>query len=493
MLHFFAAPCKNWLMKKLLVLIAVFALFGGANCYAEEYVSCPDIRFVFARGSGAPYTSSDEFLEVVDAINSLHKRYSFTSEVYDLNYSAVAMNSATRLVGAFVSAGKAYSYGRSVRDGVRILNDYYDSYRARCPDMKWGFIGYSQGATVVANVASSFDSDTTAFVLLLGDPETYLPEGRGLIPRACTGGKVSSWRTYVPNCHTHKGVFGGRDPYEANNLTGKYSLWCLRDDYICGSSKNPLRNSGHTSYVSSGSVLLAMSYVTTKYLDPIFGRRNTRLRIVTDSVDDDDLVDEPIGSLLTSPEQLAVWRDGDTVRIKWVAVPSGAKYLLIRLNGVDLGYVDSELLTYEIRDVDFDGDNNFEFAWMEESGELSDVLSINEILDEEPEFVADFDNNSSGLKSIVADGPLMPIEPIINKNDVASSENDSVINNLAISPPVLANDLVLREPSVISEYGRVSGKKGINYVRDYNLVTIIVSVFGAGGLVLFLMFRRRHG
>lgn len=108
--------------------------------------------------------------------------------------------------------------------------------------------GYSQGAMVVAEAVKSFRFDQVIYVALFGDPKLYLPEGKGLLPDACLGRNYSLYRVYVPNCRTHTGSLGERDPYVYGELSGKYGLWCNSDDYICGSTALPWNYSGHLKY-----------------------------------------------------------------------------------------------------------------------------------------------------------------------------------------------------------------------------------------------------
>ena len=173
---------------------------------------------------------------MADAALAITNEYYLSTRTLDLDYPAIDVNNPIRLIGAFVSAGKAYEFGKSVSAGVASLQELYRTRHAECPEMKFILVGYSQGAMVVSQALSAFNADDVKFVMMLGDPNTYLPEGEGLFPKACNGGMLSQYRTYAPNCRTYEGVLGGRKPYELTALSGKYSLWCNRDDYICGSS-----------------------------------------------------------------------------------------------------------------------------------------------------------------------------------------------------------------------------------------------------------------
>lgn len=113
---------------------------------------------------------------------------------------------------------------------------------------------------VVAQSLEYFKSGELIYVAMFGDPELYLPEGRGAWPAACRGKNLSPYRVFVPNCHTDNGSLGTRNPYEIARFRGKYGLWCNNNDFICGSSKNLLRGDGHVEY-SRGAYSQAFAIV----------------------------------------------------------------------------------------------------------------------------------------------------------------------------------------------------------------------------------------
>lgn len=257
-------------MKRFLELLfsISFCLLGANCCFAElvpidgsdnsmdngaeagELTGCVDIEFIFARGSGAEYMNSDMWFKYESEMSKLARRYNYSFRVTDVDYPAVSIiDPITNAVGAYVSAGKYYEFGRSVRAGVDSLRDYYDEVARQCPDSLWVLAGYSQGSMVVAQAVTSFRYDKVVYVALFTDPQLYLPEGAGLFPDACSGNNLSEYRVYVPVCRTYKGRLGARNPYQYGELAGKYGLWCGRDDYICGSTNVPWLISGHTKYV----------------------------------------------------------------------------------------------------------------------------------------------------------------------------------------------------------------------------------------------------
>lgn len=89
---------------------------------------------------------------------------------------------------------------------------------------------------------------------------------------------------------------------------------------------------------------------------------------------------------------LAAVRRGDTVRVNWggdglSAVPSGAKLLLLRLNGVDLGYVELGYGEVTIKDFDFSQENILTLAWLDRDFRvgLEQRIDLNQLVDEQNE------------------------------------------------------------------------------------------------------------
>ena len=215
------------------------------------------------------------------------KRSGYSYRVTDLEYPAVSVSSPLNALGAKISGGKAFAFGRSVNAGINNLKNYYRSVAKSCTDTKWVLGGYSQGALVVAQAVDIFSASKVVYVGLFGDPWTNLPEGKGLLPKACYGRNLSSYRVYAPSCRTHSGSLGAKDPYVRDSLLGKYGLWCNKNDYICGSSRRLSDNSGHTMYAQkneftwmanmvekrlpkrSGSTLKSLSSAQEEVIDDI--------------------------------------------------------------------------------------------------------------------------------------------------------------------------------------------------------------------------------
>ena len=202
-----------------------------------------------------------------------------------MDYPAISVAAPLNALGAKIGSGKAFAFGRSVKSGVTKLKDYYKKTAKNCPDTKWVLGGYSQGALVAAQAVESFNASKVVYMGLFGDPWTYLPEGKGALPKACFGFGLSSYRVYAPNCATHKGSLGGRNPYVPAGLTGKVGLWCNKEDYVCGGSRRLTKNAGHTQYVEKNELIWMANKVERK-LAPLYGGDTSVLASVSDATDD---------------------------------------------------------------------------------------------------------------------------------------------------------------------------------------------------------------
>lgn len=472
---------QNGLMKKIFAIIGsvINIIFAGQNCFAlpsdstSNYITCFDVMYVFARGSGGELGSSPEFFDLLYTAYTMQSIYGIRTRAVDLDYPAVAIDTPRKIIESYVSAGKAYSFGNSVKIGVSNLRLYYRAARAKCPNMKFAFVGYSQGAAVLADAAKYFDRDAVLFIMMLGDPNTYLPEGEGLFPPACFGKKKSSWRTYVPNCRTSSGVFGQRRPYEEPKLAGKYSLWCNRNDYICGSSKNPLRNNGHVEYAGLGFINIGVPLLMKKS-----GYKATNPPLRASMVDNwlDELEDSGGGANISAPK-IDLRREADVVYLKWKAV-AGAEDLLIRFNGIDLGYVDASLGEFEIRDIDPEQEFRLDFAWMDKDGELSEITE-NE--DDSIE-MAEKHVVEKIVPQIVKAPEASRVAPESRQEIASEATMDSVANQSIARPSDKNNTKSL--PSV--------KKNGWELMPEDDAVWIIVSMAAASSLLVLLFVKWRH-
>ncbi len=233
------------------------------------------------------------------------KRRGYSYRITDLDYPAVTVKNPINAVGAKIGGGKAFAFGRSVTSGVRNLQDYYNSTMRSCPATLWVLGGYSQGALVAARAVKSFAPAQVVYVGLFGDPWTYLPEGKGLSPKACKGRGLSAYRVHVPECKTYSGSLGMSNPYEASGLEGKYGLWCNRQDYICGSTKLLFDMAGHSHYADFGELTWMSEKVDQKLKKR---QRMIALASAEDSSDEEDIPDSIQAHLPT--DQYRIMMDG---------------------------------------------------------------------------------------------------------------------------------------------------------------------------------------
>lgn len=247
--------------------------YAAPQAHAQE--TCRMVSVVFARGSGQKINKSDELNRFFD---QLRKRIpNDTTTYYELGdtahggkkYPAVDVNPISHLdnlLGAWTSSGYANDYGASVVEGDEELLNYL-SETSHC-NSRIILAGYSQGAQVIGQTLRGLSDsirNRIDFVALFGDPKLNLPEGRGFNPPACRGDDYSPWRRTIGDCNTDNGSLGARNPYLLADMESKTGLWCLNDDFVCGSSKVFFVNSGHMRYAEEdGSIDAAVQEIATK-------------------------------------------------------------------------------------------------------------------------------------------------------------------------------------------------------------------------------------
>ena len=233
--------------------LAVWLLASSFIIYhPTRATDCPDVKIIFARGSGGEQNTNADYLEFKSTIEEKLKTTTLHYEISDLDYPAVGVgfdnaDLALTTLGALFSGGESYEFGDSMWQGVdnltRIATDTV------CPDTKYVLGGYSQGTMVVLNSLSAFDSEDIIYVATFGDPKIYLPEGEGILPAACRGDNLSDYRMYVPDCQAYKGILGAYIPYEPDAYKGKIGTWCNKRDALCSSHLNV---NDHTRYIEEG-------------------------------------------------------------------------------------------------------------------------------------------------------------------------------------------------------------------------------------------------
>lgn len=230
----------------LTLLIGVFMFtLSPQQTHAE---SCPDLRVVFARGSGSERWHDQNYLAFKDGIETKLQTTSLNYEFIDLDYPAigVGIDNIGVTARALFGAGDSYEFGDSVNAGVDALRNMIDG--SGCVNTKYVIGGYSQGAMVISKSLHSLKPDRLIYAATFGDPKIYLPEGAGLNPPACQGKNLSDYRIYVPDCRAYKGLLGAYTPYEPADFAGKVGTWCNKRDVFCSSY---LVISDHIAYVSN--------------------------------------------------------------------------------------------------------------------------------------------------------------------------------------------------------------------------------------------------
>ena len=239
---------RKYLIKvQYLILSLIVAVSAGRIPQVVEAASCPDVRIVFARGSGGEIGADQNYLAYKRAIETKLATTELKYEFIDLDYPAVGVgiDNLDVTLGAYFGAGEAYEFGDSVKSGVKKLDKLVNS--TSCLGTKYVIGGYSQGAMVVSKSLPDLVANRIIYAATFGDPKIYLPEGKGLTPPACSGKNLSDYRMYVPDCHAYKGLLGAYMPYVPDALVGKVGTWCNKNDIFCSSHYNI---KDHIAYVS---------------------------------------------------------------------------------------------------------------------------------------------------------------------------------------------------------------------------------------------------
>ena len=233
-------------IKYLGLALAVCGASGISRPLAQAE-SCPDVRLVFARGSGEARETDQNYLSWKSSIEEKLKTTNLKYDFVDLDYPAIGINDISVLLGAAIGAGEAYAFGDSVNAGVSKLTNEVNN--GTCNNTRFVIGGYSQGAMVISKALKSLNPNRVIYAATFGDPKIYLPEGEGIIPPACRGANLSDYRMYVPDCQAYRGLLGSYEPYEPENFFGKLGTWCNKGDIFCSSHYNI---SNHVAYVADG-------------------------------------------------------------------------------------------------------------------------------------------------------------------------------------------------------------------------------------------------
>ena len=256
--------CLTSLTLMVNLLIPATILTGEA-----EALNCPNVKIIFARGSGEERWKDQNYLNFKSEIEEKLKLTDLSYKFEDLDYPAISVANPLTLLTTFIGGGEAYEFGASIMTGVSKLTAEVTS--PSCPNTKYVIGGYSQGAIVVSKAIQYLDADKIIYAATFGDPKLYLPEGAGAIPAACKGQNLSNYRIYVPDCRAYSGLLGGYNPYQPTEYIDKLGTWCNKGDFFCSSH---LSMRDHTSYVADNIYGDASKHIFDK-ITRAFGIENT--------------------------------------------------------------------------------------------------------------------------------------------------------------------------------------------------------------------------
>lgn len=262
----------NFFKKISLAGILVLANFAMPAIFFDQKVGakdCPDVKIIFARGSGQERWTGQDYLTFESELKAKLDLTTLKYEFEDLDYPAISVGDIWALFTTFVSGGEAYEFGASINLGLKNLTNEVN--KNSCKATKFVVAGYSQGAMVVSKAAPYLDANKIIYAATFGDPKIYLPEGSGLIPDACRGVNLSNYRVFVPDCQAYEGMLGSYQPYQPETLTDKMGTWCNYTDIFCSTY---LSIKSHTSYAKDGLYADASKVIFDK-ITKTFNLENT--------------------------------------------------------------------------------------------------------------------------------------------------------------------------------------------------------------------------
>ena len=116
---------RKIIKPKVRVLAAIIMLTAAAICTikapAVSAASCPDVKIIFARGSGGERWTDQNYLAFKNEIENKMTFDGVTYEFLGLDYPAIGIGALDVLVGTYAGAGDSYEFRKSVDTGVRNL------------------------------------------------------------------------------------------------------------------------------------------------------------------------------------------------------------------------------------------------------------------------------------------------------------------------------------------------------------------------------------
>ena len=250
-------------LSALILSVSVISIYSSPPGQQVQATGCPDLKILFARGSGGERYTSGDYLAFKEAMEEKLAVTDLAYEFDDLDYPAVSIDVGDghlgTLLGAYFGGGEAYEFGDSVHQGSKQLLKTING--DVCKSTKYILAGYSQGAIVILDALDRIAPEKIVYAATFGDPKIYLPEGAGPVPPACGGKNLSEYRIYVPDCRASNGILGARNPYILNGYAGKIGTWCNRYDILCSSY---LSVDSHTNYARDGLYEDASRFIMSK-------------------------------------------------------------------------------------------------------------------------------------------------------------------------------------------------------------------------------------
>ena len=322
----------------LIMLLVNLLMPAGAIFYQNvSAVGCPDVKVIFARGSGEERWTDQNYLNFKSELMAKLNLTSLKYEFEDLDYPAVSVANPWTLLTAFVSGGEAYEFGASVEAGVKnLVNEVNNNV---CTNTKFVLGGYSQGAMVLSKASRLLNADKIIYAATFGDPKLYLPEGRGAMPDACRGANLSNYRIYVPDCRAYEGMLGSYIPYQPETLVDKMGTWCNHTDIMCSSH---LGVNSHISYVKDGIYVDASKLIFDK-ITRAFGVTNNYV-----SLHDTAILIDSTGSMSGLIEKYKT----EALRLAEKTLTSGGRVALYDYRDLNDPYEPVEHCNFETCDLE---------------------------------------------------------------------------------------------------------------------------------------------
>ena len=206
---------------------------------------CVDVRFIAVRGSGedgAPEGSTAK--RIYSEVQRLQPEQTSTA-LSGIDYPAVEMD----LEGIAKTVGTLrYHYMESKKAGVLALAAYLDALSSVCPNERWVFLGFSQGAHVLGDAVSSGDAGSLdeaqqaqlAAVVLIADPR-FTPQ-EDFIAGTCEPVRQGLGHLWDAWLGVERGGIAGLRPVgDLSGAAGKIRSWCDAYDPTCQGRRREIR------------------------------------------------------------------------------------------------------------------------------------------------------------------------------------------------------------------------------------------------------------